>query len=856
MAAPLSAPAAFDVPLAALLRALSWPEARRHALRHATAVLAVMLGVALAWSVHLINASALAEFGAAVRSVNGEPDLILAGSAGSLDEADYARVAALPEVALASPVIEVETQAEAADGRRFTLRVLGLDALVAPMLAPDVLPRPNDDEAQPARVALDPDVVFLNPTARAHVGAARTLALQSGLARVPLRIAGGVAAAGAPLAVMDIAGAQARFGAPGRITRVDLRLAEGVDRTAFEAAARRAGLLDGERRVLEPRASEQRLSNVSRAYRVNLTVLALVALFTGAFLVYSVLSLAVAQRQPQFALLGVLGLAARERRRLVIAEAAVVGVIGSALGLLLGTALALAALRWLGGDLGGGYFEDLAPALRASPLAAAGYGALGIVAAMVGGWAPARAAEQLPPAQALKGLGTDAGRREHPRLALGAMAAGSLLALLPPVAGLPLAAYASVAVLLLGGIAAVPSVVAALLRYARPGRNPLKLLAIERARHQRATATVAVAGVVASLALSVALTIMVASFRDAVSRWLDVVLPADLYVRTAPGSSQAAWLPPAFVAAAAALPGVEQARAQRVLPIALRPDRAPPALLARELGPDPAASLPLVGALRPARPGLSSAYVSEAFAALYDAAPGREVAVPLTAADGRTREVRFLVRGVWRDYARQHGAVIIARADYVALTGDERVNDLALTLRRGADADAVRARLVALAGDAALLEFARADELRATSLAIFDRSFAVTVWLQAVAIGIGLVGLAASTSAQVLARRREFGLMAHLGCTRRQVLAIVAGEAALWTGAGAVVGLALGLAVSVVLVYVVNPQSFHWTMELRVPLARVAALVAAVLASGTLTAWLAARRASSYDAVQAVKEDW
>lgn len=850
-----AAPAS-TVPLLALLRALSWPEARRHAVRHATAVLAVMLGVALAWSVHLINASALAEFGAAVRSVNGEPDASLAAAAGSLDEADYARVAALPEVAIASPVIEFDTQAEGADGDPFTLRVLGLDALVAPSLAPDLLPRPHDDEAEPTRVALDPDVLFLNPSARARAAGVRMLGLQSGLQRVRLRVAGSVAAAGAPLAVMDIAGAQARFGRPGRITRVDLRFAAGVDSAAFRAAAQAAGLLEGDRRVVEPRASEQRLSNVSRAYRVNLTVLSLVALFTGAFLVYSVLSLAVAQRQPQFALLGVLGLSARERRRLVMAEAAIVGVAGAALGLLLGALLALAALRWLGGDLGGGYFSDIAPALRASPLALAGYGLLGIAAAAVGGWAPARAAERLAPAQALKGLGAQSGAAVPPRLAIGAMALGAVLALMPPIAGLPLAAYASVTLLLLGGIAAVPGMVGALLRHVRTGSGALRLLAVERARHQRASATVAVAGVVASLALSVALTVMVASFRDAVTRWLDVVLPADLYVRTAPGTSQAAWLPPQFVAAAASLPGVAQARAQRVLPLALRADRAAPVLLARELGADPSSALPFTGTVLPAREGLPSAYVSEAYAALYDATPGGEITLPLAAPDGRTREVRFHVRGTWRDYARQNGAVAIARADYVALTGDDRVNDLALTLHEGADLAAVRERLVALAGDASLLEFARADELRAISLDIFDRSFAVTVWLQAVAIGIGLVGLAASTSAQVLARRREFGLLAHLGCTRRQILAIVTGEAALWTAAGALVGLVLGLAVAVVLVYVVNPQSFHWTMELRLPLARLGLLVAAVLACGCLTAWLAARRAASHDAVLAVKEDW
>jgi putative ABC transport system permease protein len=224
---------------------------------------------------------------------------------------------------------------------------------------------------------------------------------------------------------------------------------------------------------------------------------------------------------------------------------------------------------------------------------------------------------------------------------------------------------------------------------------------------------------------------------------------------------------------------------------------------------------------------------------------------------------------VWRDYARQSGAVALDRRDYERLSGDLRVNDLALWLAAGADPAQVQAAVrqtvrraapaanaAGAAGLDALLEFASASEIRATSLRIFDRSFAVTYWLQAVAIGIGLFGVAASFSAQVLARRKEFGLLAHLGLTRRQILAVVAGEGAAWTAMGALAGLGLGLAVSVVLVKVVNPQSFHWTMDLAVPWGRLLALCLAVVAAGTLTAWLAGRAAASQEAVLAVKEDW
>jgi putative ABC transport system permease protein len=156
----------------------------------------------------------------------------------------------------------------------------------------------------------------------------------------------------------------------------------------------------------------------------------------------------------------------------------------------------------------------------------------------------------------------------------------------------------------------------------------------------------------------------------------------------------------------------------------------------------------------------------------------------------------------------------------------------------------------------ALLEFSSAANIRAVSLAIFDRSFAVTYWLQVVAIAIGLFGVAASFSAQVLARRKEFGLLVHLGLTRRQILGVIAAEGLVWTVIGAVAGLILGLAVAVVLVEVVNPQSFHWTMDLTLPWLRLGALCGAVIVAGTLTAWLTGRAAARQEAVLAVKEDW
>lgn len=853
----------------ALLKTYSWQELRHHPWRTAAAVAAVTLGVALALAVQLINASALAEFSGAVSAVNGQPDLSLRARQGGLDDALLEPVAQAPGVAAASPVLEVSTSMLVAKEQHQGVRLVGVDALsvaaVSPALMP--LPTPGDDPTGRARFELfAPDAVFLNPAARQALAPSgdlpATLQVQRGLGHTTLRVAGSVNAPGAPLLVMDIAAAQALMDRIGEVSRIDLRLAPGTDTQALLR-----GLALPPNVVAQPPGQAgERADKLSRAYRVNLTVLALVALFTGGFLVFSVLSLSVARRQQQIALLGVLGLSAPERLRLVLAESALLGLIGSALGVALGTGLAVLALRLLGGDLGGGYFSGVAPALHWSTPAVLLYGALGVVAALAGGWWPARAAAAMAPALALKGLGASGpvSRRSH-WLAVGLVVLAAVLAWAPPVAGIPLAAYVSVGLLLVGGIAALPLAVGTLLDRLAPrvAGQALALLAVERSRRLRETAAVATSGVVASLALSVALTVMVASFRDSVTQWLDGVLPAQLYVRSVGSRSDGQTLPPDFVAAVRAVPGVDRVDPLRTTEVLVDPARPAVALLARPLVHDdtgePGQRLPLVGDAVAAPPGAVAVYVSEAMQDLHGARPGGTLDVLAPAFPTLPAGTRFFVVGVWRDYVRQHGSVVIDLPEYQRLSGDTRVNDLALYLSPGTDEDTVRESVRALAQSAGaqdLIEFASAGQIRATSLRIFDRSFAVTYWLQAVAIGIGLFGVAASFSAQVLARRKEFGLLAHLGLTRRQILGVVALEGLSWTALGALAGLALGLAVSVVLVHVVNPQSFHWTMELSLPWWRLLALCAAVVAAGTVTAWLAGRAAAGRDAVQAVKEDW
>ena len=863
----------------ALLRTFSWQDLLHHPWRSAAAVVAVMLGVALAFAVQLINTSALDEFAQAVRSVNGQPDLEVRAMQGPLAEALYGRLATHPDVARASPLLEL-TALATADGalaaERVPLRVLGADALLLPAMAPALMPRPWSGADR--LVLFAPATVFLNAAALQALGlstspAARPLplVLQTGSLRLAVQVAGTVAAPGAPLAVMDIGAAQDLFGRAGQLSRIDLQLRPGTDRQTFAQTLRQQPDWPANTLLAEPGDAVERISNLSRAYRVNLTVLALVALFTGAFLVFSVLALSVAQRAPQFALLAVLGATPRQRLALVLLESAALGLVGSVAGIALGALLAQAALHLLGGDLGGGYFAGAQPSLRWSTPAALLYATLGLAAALAGGWWPARTAQALPPAATLKGLGLVASTAGKSSMGLVLVAASVLLASAPPVGGIPLAAYGAIALLLVGGMALLPGAMAWLLQWLQPlaARRVLPLLALERARRMRGGAAIAVGGVVASLSLAVALTVMVASFRGSVMQWLDAVLPAPVYLRSAlhAAGGEAALLPAGLASAVAQLPGVDRVEPLRASPLQLDAARPALTLLARPLGNDPARRLPLVDATLPVPPGHIGIYISEAVVDLYGLRPGMgwpalSQSFSAPGQSGQALSAPFFIAGVWRDYARQAGAVAMDQADYERMTGDARPSDLALWPQAGADTAALRQAIEALlpheaaAGDAPRLEFVSASAIRARSLHIFDRSFAVTYWLQAVAIGIGLFGVAASFGAQVLARRKEFGLLAHLGLTRRQILAVVAGEGAAWTGVGAAAGLLLGLAVSVVLVHVVNPQSFHWTMDLRLPVARLLALCAAVVLAGTVTAWVAGRAAAGRDAVLAVKEDW
>jgi putative ABC transport system permease protein len=236
---------------------------------------------------------------------------------------------------------------------------------------------------------------------------------------------------------------------------------------------------------------------------------------------------------------------------------------------------------------------------------------------------------------------------------------------------------------------------------------------------------------------------------------------------------------------------------------------------------------------------------------LYGFAAGKQVELPIAG-----KPIAFTVAGVWRDYARPQGAVVIERERYVALTGDDSATTAALWLAPGASPAEIDRALVRDIAGGDRLETGSPGEIRALSLKAFDRTFAVTYALELAAVVIGLFGLSSSFGALVLSRRREFGMLRHIGMTRGQIGAMLATEGMTVSAVGVLAGFALGWLISLVLIHVVNRQSFHWGMELAVPWGALVVSALAVLALSMLTALASGRQAMSRRAILAVKEDW
>jgi putative ABC transport system permease protein len=819
-------------------------------LRLALTLSCIALGVALAGAVHTVHTSALAEIDRAARALAGKADVEIRGPRSGFDDSLFAAIARLPAVAVASPVVEIE--AALAD-RRGALRILGIDPLRAVRLQPAFVAGGATTGAPQAATLLDPGALWLSPAAASRLSLREgdTLRLVAGNAPREFRVAGtlpGMEAAG-ELGVIDIAAAQSRFDRLGRLSRVDVRLRSGVDAQDFRATL--TGLLPPGVVASSAASLAGRAADISRAYRVNLDALALVALATGAFLVFSTLALQAARRRQEFALLRALGVTRRGVAALLAIEGAIMGCVGAAIGTALGLAGSREVLARAGGDLGAGFFGAERVAFTPDPVALVLIAALGVGMSIAGALWVARAAGRVGVADALRDRAIDLPSAAHasPWPAAALLAAGVPLLFIPPIAGLPLAGYGAIGAWLAASVLAVGPACRALLRIADPREAPLVSLALAQVRQLPGHLAASVAGIVVSASLCAAMAIMVFSFRVSLEEWLAGVVGADLYVQSSSGAS-AGYFSLEEQSRIAALPEVASIEPLRQDRLALDSHGPPLSLIARPINARILAGFRSEPRALPAPGKDIPVWISEAARDLYGWKPGDRITLPIA---GRATSVQ--VAGVIHDYARTWGAVLVPVERYRELTGDTRANDLAIHLRPGVDSARGEAAVRSALPQAHGLAFEDAARVRERSLAIFDRSFAVTYALEAIAIVIGLAGVTSSFAALAWSRRREFGVLRFLGLNRGEILRLLALEGAVTGALGAALGLVSGIAVSLVLLHVVNRQSFHWSLTVHWPVAALLALVASIVALCALGARVSGALAVRSEAVLAVKDD-
>lgn len=823
---------------------------RYRATRSLLALLAIALGVALASAVAVIHRSAQEGLAESLRSLGDGADLQVVGGRDEVPAALYAQLIGRPEVEWVAPVLLRE------------LRLVGGGALQLMGIDPLVLPGPLAGQtsgafAAPTRAEagglLRPQTVLLSPPAAAALSLAPGARFAVLTERGPreLEVIGLLPAglSGQRLAVADIATVHALIGTPGRVTRLDLRL------TARDPAARAAqtasltALVPPGVELRSAAVALQAADNLSRAYRVNLSMLALMALLTGGFLVFAVQAATMLRRRQELALLRALGVSRRLLLAGLLAEAATLGAVGSVLGIGLGILVAAGGLHWIGGDLGAGYFAAYAPRLTISVREWGPYLLLGVAAALAGAWLPARAAVRADPARALRAGDAEASLAGFDALwpAAACGVAGTLALGVPAIDEVPWGGYLAIGLWLTAAVLALPGLARRLWWSLPLPRQLSALLALAQLRGAARLVTIGAGGVLAATAVAAAMAIMVFSFRTSVDRWLADILVADVYLRLGRAQTGLGFDAPTQ-AAIAGHPAVAAVNFVRYRSLLLDPTRPPVTLIARPLdGPPP----PALAAARDGPRGMPTLWASEAMADLYGWRPGSTVRLPIA-----DRLQTFFVAGLWRDYVRSHGAVIVDLKAYQDLSGDLRADEAGLLLPAGVAAEAVVADLRRQLTVGPWLEAELRQGVRQRSLTLFDRSFAATYALEFAALVIGLAGVAASFAAQASGRLREFGVLLHLGLSRRALQAMVAIEGAAVAGLGVGLGLLLAAAIAIVLIEVVNRQSFHWSMELVVPWGALAGLAVGMLAAALLAALVACRGALGAAAVRAVREDW
>jgi putative ABC transport system permease protein len=843
------------------LTGLLFRASRRFLLRHTgqlgLAVAGIALGVAVVVGVDLANDSARRAFETSARLVSGRSTHQLVGLDGTLPESLFPTLRARFGIHRAAPVIESRVQLPDLPERPFTL--LGLDPLSELPFRESVAVG-GHGSVDLARLMTVPATVVLPRllAGRLRVRPGERIRLVAAGSEHVVEVAGIVdfdaasQAIAETLVFADIATAQELLALAGVISRIDLILAAG--QATRLAEARLPGAM-----LVETAEQNSALAEMTRAFRVNLTALSLLALVVGMFLIYATLSFLVVQRRPLIGIERALGVAPRQLFTVTIAEALLLGAAGTAAGLLLG--------KWLGSGLvtlvlrtiEDFYFTREVAAVPADPWIYAKGAVMGLGATVLAALAPALEAARTPPRAAMSRAELEARtRRRIPWLALGGLVAAAIAAGLLAIdtRGLVIA-FAGLFGVIAAAALLTPALTMLLMRaFERPaawfGKLP-GLLAARGAVASLSRTGVAVVALSVAVATVIGIGVMIGSFRASVETWLDQTLRADFHLRLEPGASAKASeaLSPARVGEIASLPGVGGLSLTRWLRLPTRHGD----LLLRALEPGPRGwGISIIegdpaGAWEALLSG-DSVVVSEPFARRTGIGVGDTVELPAA-----TGAAAFPVVGVFRDYSNDRGAVLMRLSTYRRHWHDQSLSGIGIYLDPSADAAAVRRALETHAARHLDLQFAASAEIKAASLQVFERTFTITEVLRWLAGFVAFFGILSALSALALERARETAVLRAIGFTPAGVRGIVLVQTGLLGLASGLIAMPLGLILAALLVFVINERAFGWSMALQWQPAVLAGGLLLALVAALLAGILPALRMSRAPLAAALREE-
>ena len=834
----------------------------RHPGQALLSVLGVALGVALVTGMDLALESSREAFRLSAETVAGRATHQVVAEPGSVPDSVFRVVRMEAGVGASAPVVEGHVASPALPGR--SLRVLGVDPFSEEPFRPYLAGAAADERgggadgpgfagllaetgglllsretASEAGVEPGDTLPLAGPTGQRSGTVLGVLEPEDDLSRQGLR----------DLLVMDVSEAQTLLGRRGELDRVDLILPEGAE-GARQARAVEVLLPSSLR--LEPRgARADAMADMARAFDLNLTALSLLGVVFGIFLIYNTVTFSVVRRREAFGVMRALGVTPGQLRRAILGEAAAVGVLGSAVGLLLGVALGEGLVGLVARTLDDLYFAVSVTGVGLEPASLAKGAALGVGGTLLAAWPPASEASRVVPRAALarSELEEATSRRgaRGARIGLGLLALGGAVIAYPTTDVLPgfVGLFAAVTgfALLTPGVAAV--LVRGVLPALRKTGGAVGAMAGRGVLAAQSRTGPALAALVIAVSVTVGLGIMIQSFRGSVESWLGTTLQADLHVAS-PGTGGAGGpsgaLPEALVAGVADVEGVDAVSTSRRTD--LGPEYGMAHLVAAELDPRDEGAYELLQGQREeafaAFRDEEGAFLSEPLAYRRGKAPGDSILLPTT--EG---ERAFPVAAVYRDYGSERGTALLSRSTYDRHWDDPAVTSLRIHLAEGADPEAVADALRARAPVGAPVEVRFTEELREASLEIFDRTFHVTVALRALAFGVAFVGILSALMALQLERTRELGILRAGGMTPAQLWRMVMTQTGLMGAVSGVLAVPVGLALAAVMVFVVNRRSFGWTLDLEVggtvPLQAVALAVGGALLAGLYPAWRMAR---------------